>query len=50
MVQGDDDHDLYTNGSYAEVTVMFTSKDVLAIEAIANLHRRQSGQSIKRLC
>jgi hypothetical protein len=40
VVQGDGDHDLCTDGSYAKATVMFTSTDVLAIEMTANLHRR----------
>ena len=47
MVQGDDDHDLCTSGSYAEATVMFTSIDVSVVEATANLHGRQSGQSTR---
>ena len=40
VVQGDSDHDLCTDGSYAEAMVMFTSTDVSAIEATMNLHRR----------
>jgi hypothetical protein len=40
MVQGDGDHDLCTDGSYTEATVMFTSIDISAIEATAKLHRR----------
>ena len=40
VVQGDGDHDLCTDGSYAEVTMMFTSIDISAIEATAKLHRR----------
>ena len=40
VVQGNGDHDLCTDGSYAKATVIFTSIDVLAIEATANLHRR----------
>ena len=32
VVQGDGDHDLCTNGLYAEATVMFTSTDVSAME------------------
>jgi hypothetical protein len=49
-VQGDGDHDLCTDGSYAEATVMFTSIDVSVVEAIAKLHHRQSGQSTRRRC
>ena len=44
MVQGDSDHDLCTDGSYAEAIVMFTSIDVSVVEVIANLNRRQSGR------
>ena len=50
VVQGDGDHDLCTNGLYAEATVMFTSIDVSDVEATANLHRRQSGRSTRRWC
>jgi hypothetical protein len=48
VVQGDGDHDLCTNDSYAEATVMFTCTDVSTIEITANLHRRQSGRSTRR--
>jgi hypothetical protein len=41
MVQGDGDHDLCTDSSYAEAMMMFTSTDVSVVEAIANLHRRK---------
>ena len=50
VVQGDGDHDLCSDGSYAEAMVMFTSTDVSAVEATAKLHRRQSGRSTKRRC
>jgi hypothetical protein len=42
--QGDGDHDLCTNGSYAEATVMFTSTNISAVEVTANVHGRQSGE------
>jgi hypothetical protein len=38
-VQGDGDHDICTDGSYAEVTVMFTSTYISTVETTANLHR-----------
>ena len=47
LVQGDGDHDLYTDGSYAEAIVMFTSTDVSTVEATVKLHRRQSGRSTR---
>jgi hypothetical protein len=47
VVQGNGDHDLCTDGSYAEATVMFTSIDVSFVEATVNLHHRQSGRSTR---
>ena len=40
VVQGDGDHELCMNSSYAEAMVMFTSIDVSAVEAIVKLHHR----------
>jgi hypothetical protein len=40
VVQGDGDHDLRTDGSYAEATMMLTSIDILAVKMTANLHHR----------
>jgi hypothetical protein len=47
VVQGDNDQDLCTGGSYAEVTVVLTYTDISAVEATVKLHRRQSGQSTR---
>jgi hypothetical protein len=40
VVQGDSEHDLCTNGSNVEAMLMFTSIDISAIKATAELHRR----------
>jgi hypothetical protein len=40
MVQGDGVHDLCIDGSCTEVTVMLTTIDISADEAIVSLHCR----------
>jgi hypothetical protein len=39
-VQGNGDHDLCIDGSYAEATMIFTSIDDSAVKATSNLHDR----------
>jgi hypothetical protein len=50
MVQGDGVHDLCIDGSCTEVTVMLTTIDISADEAIVSLHCRQSSRSTRQRC